>query len=142
MRNRTSTHGVRSRQNTRLTRPEWPQYDLLKVLVHHTGNVRTHHQLIRELWGRTQYQDAGHLLRVTLSHLRRKLRSDPIKLPYMVTERGVGYQLRTESADYPGMSSFARALAPSGVASVNVMEGAIASSYQAGALRTSARPSP
>ncbi len=76
------------------------EYDLLKVLVHHAGKVRTHHQLIHELWGGTQYQDVVHLLRVTLSHLRRKLRPDPMKPRYIVTEPGVGYRLRTES--YPG----------------------------------------
>jgi two-component system KDP operon response regulator KdpE len=78
------------------------EYDLLKVLIHHAGSVRTHHQLIRELWGRTQYQDAVHLLRVTLSHLRRKLRPDSMKPRYIVTEPGVGYRLRTESSAYPG----------------------------------------
>jgi two-component system KDP operon response regulator KdpE len=78
------------------------EYDLLKVLIHHAGNVRTHHQLIRELWGRTHYQDADHLLRVTLSHLRRKLRPDPMKPRYIVTEPGVGYRLRTETSGYPG----------------------------------------
>ena len=76
------------------------EYDLMKVLIHHAGNVRTHHQLIRELWGGTQYQDAVHLLRVTLSHLRRKLRSDPMKPRYIVTEPGVGYRLRTEGMGY------------------------------------------
>jgi two-component system, OmpR family, KDP operon response regulator KdpE len=74
------------------------EYDLLKVLIHHAGNVRAHRQLIHELWGTTQYQDAVHLLRVTLSHLRRKLQSDRIGHPYIVTEPGVGYRLRTESA--------------------------------------------
>jgi two-component system, OmpR family, KDP operon response regulator KdpE len=78
------------------------EYDLLKVLIHHAGSVRTHHQLIRELWGRTQYQDAVHLLRVTLSHLRRKLRPDSMKPRYIVTEPGVGYRLRTESSTYFG----------------------------------------
>ena len=78
------------------------EYDLLKVLVHHAGRVRTHHQLIRELWGGTQYQDVMHLLRVTLSHLRRKLRPDPTKPSFIVTEPGVGYRLRTETSGYPG----------------------------------------
>ena len=76
------------------------EYDLLKVLIHHAGNVRTHHQLIHELWGRTQYQDAVHLLRVTLSHLRRKIRLDPMSPRYIVTEPGVGYRLRIESSGY------------------------------------------
>ncbi len=73
------------------------EYDLLKVLVRHAGLVRTHHQLIRELWGTTHYQDAVHLLRVTVSNLRRKLVCDPKFLRYIVTEPGVGYRLRTDS---------------------------------------------
>ena len=79
------------------------EYDLIKVLVHHAGNVRTHEQLIRDLWGRTQYQDAVHLLRVTVSNLRRKLWSadHPLQLRYIVTEPGVGYRLRTEGSFYP-----------------------------------------
>ena len=74
------------------------EYELLKVLIHHAGRVRAHHQLIHELWGRTQYQDAVHLLRVTLSHLRRKLQTEFTRPCYIVTEPGVGYRLRTESA--------------------------------------------
>ena len=74
------------------------EYDLLKILIHHAGKVRAHHQLIKELWGGTQYQDAVHLLRVTLSHLRSKLRPDSMRPRYIVTEPGVGYRLRTESA--------------------------------------------
>jgi len=74
------------------------EYELLNVLIHHAGNVRAHHQLIHELWGRTQYQDAVHLLRVTLSHLRCKLQADRISPRYIVTEPGVGYRMRTESA--------------------------------------------
>jgi two-component system KDP operon response regulator KdpE len=69
----------------------------LKVLVHHAGLVRTHHQLIHELWGGTYYQDSVHLLRVTVSNLRRKLACDPRILRYIVTEPGVGYRLRTDA---------------------------------------------
>jgi two-component system KDP operon response regulator KdpE len=78
------------------------EYDLLKVLVHHAGKVRTHQQLIRELFGRTHYQDVLHLLRVTVSHLRRKLQPDPLKPRYIVTEPGVGYRLRIETSSYSG----------------------------------------
>jgi two-component system KDP operon response regulator KdpE len=73
------------------------EYDLLKILVQHAGLVRTHQQLIHELWGSTRYQDAVHLLRVTVSNLRGKLVCDPRVLRYIVTEPGVGYRLRTES---------------------------------------------
>lgn len=73
------------------------EYDLLKVLVRHAGLVRTHRQLIHEIWGTTQYQDAVHLLRVTVSNLRRKLVCDPRVLRRIVTEPGVGYRLRTNA---------------------------------------------
>ena len=72
------------------------EYDLLKVLVRHAGLVRTHFQIIHEIWGTTQYQDAVHLLRVTVSNLRRKLVCDPQVLRRIVTEPGVGYRLRTQ----------------------------------------------
>jgi two-component system KDP operon response regulator KdpE len=74
------------------------EYHLLTVLIRHAGKVRTHNQLIHELWGGTQYQDAAHLLRVTVSHLRRKLRLDPMMPRCIVTEPGVGYRMRFESS--------------------------------------------
>ena len=73
------------------------EYDLLKVLASHAGLVRTHWQLIRELWGGAQYQDSMHLLRVTMSNLRRKLGSGSTPLPLIVTEPGVGYRLHRHS---------------------------------------------
>ncbi len=76
------------------------EYDLLKVLIHHAGKVRTHRELIRELWGGTQYQDPVHLLRVTLSHLRRKLRANRMRPRYIVTVPRVGYRMRTAIAAY------------------------------------------
>lgn len=79
------------------------EYDLLKILIRHADKILTHHQLIHELWGTTQYQDAVHLLRVTLSHLRRKLQTDPMTPPYIQTELGVGYRLRNERSDWKGL---------------------------------------
>jgi two-component system KDP operon response regulator KdpE len=69
------------------------EYDLLKLLASHAGVVRTHYQLIHELWGTTQYQDVVHLLRVTVSNLRRKLEFDPGIARHILTEPGVGYRL-------------------------------------------------
>ena len=73
------------------------EYDLLKVLAGHAGQVQTHFQLIHEVWGGTQYQDALHLLRVTVCNLRRKLLAGS-RLPCdIVTEPRIGYKLRCES---------------------------------------------
>jgi two-component system KDP operon response regulator KdpE len=74
------------------------EYQVLNVLVRHAGRVRTHHQLIHEVWGSTQYRDAVHLLRVTVSNLRRKLASESHCLLPIVTEPGVGYRLRSDLA--------------------------------------------
>lgn len=82
-------------QHVRLTATE---YQLLSVLVRHAGVVRTHYQLIHEVWGTTQYQDPVHLLRVTVSNLRRKVASDSTHPLPIVTEPGVGYRLRSDSS--------------------------------------------
>jgi two-component system, OmpR family, KDP operon response regulator KdpE len=82
-------------QQVRLTATE---YQLLSVLARHAGVVRTHYQLIHEVWGSTQYQDAIHLLRVTVSNLRRKVATDSTKPLPIVTEPGVGYRLRSDSS--------------------------------------------
>jgi len=82
-------------QQVRLTATE---YQLLNVLVRHAGVVRTHYQLIHEVWGTTQYQDPVHLLRVTVSNLRRKVASDSTGPLPIVTEPGVGYRLRSDSS--------------------------------------------
>lgn len=86
-------------QQVRLTATE---YQLLNVLVRHAGVVRTHHQLIHEVWGTTQYQDAVHLLRVTVSNLRRKVATDSTRP--IVTEPGVGYRLLSDC----GCDAYAR----------------------------------
>ena len=82
-------------QQVRLTATE---YQLLNVLVRHAGVVRTHYQLIHEVWGTTQYQDPVHLLRVTVSNLRRKVASDSTRPLPIITEPGVGYRLRSDSS--------------------------------------------
>jgi two-component system KDP operon response regulator KdpE len=72
------------------------EYELLKILVCGAGAVRTHRQLIHALWGKTQYQDALHLLRVTMSNLRRKLTREPNTVWSIATEPRVGYRLGKE----------------------------------------------
>jgi two-component system KDP operon response regulator KdpE len=73
------------------------EYDLLKVLAGHAGRVQSYYQLIHEVWGGTQYQDALHLLRVTVCNLRRKLLSGSGLASHIVTEPGIGYRLRCDS---------------------------------------------
>ncbi len=72
------------------------EYDLLRVLVQHAGQVRTHRQLLGEVWGTALDQEA-HMLRVNISNLRHKIEVDPTRPRYILTEPGVGYRLCTDS---------------------------------------------
>lgn len=78
-----------------LTRKE---YRLLQVLGQHAGNVVTHQQLLKEVWG------AGHVhftqyLRILVRKLRHKIEADPATPRIVVTELGVGYRLAQPEAD-------------------------------------------
>lgn len=71
-----------------LTRKE---YELLRLLVTHAGQVLTHRQIIRAIWG-SQKEDEIHHLRVLVGHLRQRLGDRPAQPRYIVTEQGVGYR--------------------------------------------------
>lgn len=63
------------------------EYDLLRVLTQAAGQVLTHSQLLRQVWGPVDESDV-HTLGVNISNLRRKLGGN-----YILTEPGVGYRL-------------------------------------------------
>jgi two-component system, OmpR family, KDP operon response regulator KdpE len=71
------------------------EYKLLTTLVRHAGNVLTHRQLLKEVWG-PSYEDQAHYLRVFMLQLRRKLEADPARPLYLRTEPGVGYRLAAD----------------------------------------------
>ncbi len=71
------------------------EYRLLTTLIHHAGKVMTHNQLLTEVWGPNQV-DQAHYLRVYAAQLRRKLEADPARPRYLLTEPGVGYRLASE----------------------------------------------
>jgi two-component system KDP operon response regulator KdpE len=68
------------------------EYDLLRVLVQHSGKVLTNNHLLRLVWG--EGYDDLHILRVNISNLRSKIEPDPSRPTYIHTEPGVGYRLR------------------------------------------------
>jgi two-component system KDP operon response regulator KdpE len=63
--------------------------------VRHAGQVVTHQQLLREVWG-GNYAGQTHYLRVYMAQLRHKLERDPTRPRLLATESGVGYRLRDE----------------------------------------------
>ncbi len=73
------------------------EYELLKVLLAHTGRVVTRGRLLRAVWG-TAYADEGHYLHVYIGQIRRKLAAvDPegALADLFVAEPGVGYRVRS-----------------------------------------------
>lgn len=73
------------------------EFRLLSVLVKNAGKVLTHRQLLKDVWGPGN-TDNAHYLRIYMSQLRHKLEADPAQPRYLTTESGVGYRLRSESA--------------------------------------------
>ncbi|MBR1166058.1 response regulator [Bradyrhizobium liaoningense] len=67
------------------------EYDLLRVLVQHSGKVLTHRFLLKELWD--ELTDAQYL-RVYVRQLRQKIEADPERPQYVLTETGIGYRLK------------------------------------------------
>ncbi|MFO1241744.1 MAG: response regulator [Rickettsiales bacterium] len=71
------------------------EYQLLSIMVKHAGKVITYSQLLKEIWGR-HTPEHNNYLRIHMQHLRSKLKDDPLKPRYLVTEPGIGYRLRDE----------------------------------------------
>lgn len=67
------------------------EFRLLAHLVSHPGQVLTHRQLLREIWGPSHAQDS-HYLRIYMRRLRQKLEREPARPRHFITETGVGYR--------------------------------------------------
>jgi two-component system KDP operon response regulator KdpE len=66
------------------------EYELLRIMVQHAGNVLTHKFLLNALWSTPidpQY------LRVYVRQLRQKIEQNPTRPQYILTETGIGYRL-------------------------------------------------
>jgi two-component system, OmpR family, KDP operon response regulator KdpE len=78
----------------RLTPTEW---HLLDILLRNPGKLVSQRQLLQEVWG-PQYQTETHYLRQYMAQLRRKLEEDPAHPRHLLTEPGMGYRFRPDSA--------------------------------------------
>ncbi len=79
-------------QPVRLTPTEW---QLLEVLVRHSGRLVSGRQLLHDVWG-PAYGTETHYLRVYMAQLRRKLEPDPSRPRYLITEPGLGYRFTAD----------------------------------------------
>jgi DNA-binding response OmpR family regulator/signal transduction histidine kinase len=68
------------------------EYQILTYLARHAGQVLTHSQILKEVWGEA-YSGENHYLWVHIAHLRQKLEPKGKGIRYIHTERGVGYRL-------------------------------------------------
>ncbi|MGZ4713137.1 MAG: response regulator [Acidimicrobiia bacterium] len=75
-------------EEVRLTPTEW---QIVEVLVRHSGKLVAQRQLLQEVWG-PSYETETNYLRVFLAQIRRKLEPDPSRPRYFITEPGMGYR--------------------------------------------------
>ncbi len=80
---------TRDGQVIRLTPKE---FDLLAVLVRHTGRVLTHSQILTAVWGSAHSHDVQYL-RVFIGQLRAKIDPGDSAESLISTEPGIGYRL-------------------------------------------------
>jgi two-component system, OmpR family, KDP operon response regulator KdpE len=73
------------------------EYEMLKLLVRNADRLITQRQLLKEIWGINAIEHT-HYLRVYIGQLRKKLEDDPSRPQHIITEPGMGYRFRTESA--------------------------------------------
>ena len=67
------------------------EYALLRLFVRHSGRVLTHRYILREIWG-PKSEEHRQYLRVYVTHLRKKIESDPTNPSLIRTEPGIGYR--------------------------------------------------
>jgi DNA-binding response OmpR family regulator len=68
------------------------EYRILAYLAQNAGQVVTQDLLLEQVWG-PEYVGEGHMLRVNITRLRRKLETDPSHPGYLLTRPGIGYFL-------------------------------------------------
>jgi two-component system KDP operon response regulator KdpE len=71
------------------------EYRLLEALATNAGKLLTHSWLLRRVWG-PAYDRESHYVRVYVQQLRQKLRDDPGRPRYIITEPGLGYRWNPE----------------------------------------------
>lgn len=81
---RVTVHG----EEIRLTPTE---FKLLATFIRNPGEVLSFQQLLETVWG-AEYSSEHHYPRIYVSHLRRKIETDPKNPTYIHNEYGIGYR--------------------------------------------------
>lgn len=69
------------------------EFDLLRILANHPGQVLSREQLLNLVWGNDFYGDSR-TVDVHIRWLREKVEEDPSDPKYILTIRGVGYKFK------------------------------------------------
>ena len=80
------------------------EYRLLQILAQYPGNVVTHQELLKEIWGLPHINDT-HYLRIVVRKLRQKIEADSNRPRILLTELGVGYRLASPNEPADAQSS-------------------------------------
>ena len=73
------------------------EYELLKFMVQNAGRVLTRRMLLTAVWGPGHENDTQSL-RVLVRQLRKKIEKIPAQPRFILTDPGVGYRFKSESA--------------------------------------------
>ncbi|WP_395014794.1 response regulator transcription factor [Dongia sp.] len=73
------------------------EFDLLRILAEHAGQIVTRNALLAALWGLGERDIQG--LRVLVGQLRQKIEAMPGAPEFILTEPGIGYRLRPETEE-------------------------------------------
>jgi two-component system, OmpR family, response regulator RegX3 len=76
------------------------EFKLCALLAQHPGQVLTRRQIMEYLWD-SPYVGDQHACEVHVSNLRRKVEDDPAHPKRILTVRGIGYKLSTETPASP-----------------------------------------
>jgi two-component system, OmpR family, alkaline phosphatase synthesis response regulator PhoP len=67
------------------------EFDILRVLATHPGQVFSREQIVRQVWG-TDFFGGARSVDTHIGHIRRKIEADPKNPLYIRTERSIGYR--------------------------------------------------
>ena len=71
------------------------EYRLLACLYEHAGQVVTHQQILRQVWG-AECRDSPQYVHAYVWRLRQKLEPAPHRPVYLETMHGVGYRFNRQ----------------------------------------------
>lgn len=71
------------------------EFRILELLVRNAGNVVRPEALLKEVWGIEHSVSDGHLIKLHMKNLRRKLGDNAAQPQIIVTVRGFGYKVAT-----------------------------------------------